>query len=109
VRELVTRCLQKDLKDRYRDIGEAQFEIKQVLADPSGVFIHPVAAVKTRKRLRLGLSWVAAVFVLGLIMAGVAVWYLKPTPPPEPRLVTRFPLENVFPSSGRRYTAREKL
>jgi serine/threonine protein kinase len=87
VREVLSRCLQKDPKDRYRDIGDAQFEIKQVLADPSGVFAQPTVVTKPRRKLRVGLPWFAASIVLSLIVAGVAVWYLKPT---EPRQVIRF-------------------
>jgi serine/threonine-protein kinase len=86
VREVITRCLQKEQRNRYRDIGEGQYEIKQVLADPSGVFVKPVAVAKSRKKLRVGLPWVAAAIVL----AGVAVWLLKPAPPPEPKQVVRF-------------------
>ncbi len=87
VREVLSRCLQKDLKNRYRDIGEAQFEIKQVLADPSGVFVQPAAAAKPRKKIRFGLPWIAAALVLGAIAAGLAVWYLRPS---EPRQLMRF-------------------
>ena len=87
VREVITRCLQKDLKRRYSTITDARYEIEQALADPGGLFVQQATAVKARRRLRLGLPWVAAVFTLGLIIAGVAVWRLKP---PEPRQVTRF-------------------
>jgi serine/threonine protein kinase/Tol biopolymer transport system component len=93
VRELLTRCLQKEQKRRYSGIGDVQYEIGQVLSDPGGVFVQQSAAAKPRKRLRLGLPWVAAVFILGLVIAGAAVWRLKPAPPPEPRLITRYPLE----------------
>jgi serine/threonine protein kinase/WD40 repeat protein len=87
VREILIRCLHKEQKKRYRDIAEAQYEIEQVLADPSGVFVQRVTIAKPRKKLRVGIFWIVAVFILGLIMAGVAVWKLKPT---EPRQVVRF-------------------
>ena len=80
VREVITRCLQKDLKRRYHDIADARYEIEQALADPSGVLVQPVTAVEPRKKLRTILPWVAAAVVLGIIIAGVAVWKLKPTP-----------------------------
>ena len=101
VREVITRCLQKEQKKRYRDIGDAQYEIEQVLADPSGVFVQPITTVKPRKKLRVGLPWVAAALVLGLIIAGVAVWHLKPS---EPKQVMRFdynlPEGQQFTNSG---------
>src|SRR5512136_2909037 len=37
VRETLIRCLQKDPKRRYRDIGDMQFEIEGVLTDPKGL------------------------------------------------------------------------
>jgi serine/threonine protein kinase len=93
VREVITRCLQKEQKKRYRDIGEAQYEIEQVLADPSGVFSQPSFLAKPRRRVRVGLSSVAAITILGIIVAGIAVWTLKPVPPPEPHPVMRFSYE----------------
>ena len=86
VREVITRCLQKEQKKRYPEISQAHYEIEQVLADPGGVFLQPSAITKSRKKLRVGLPWVAAIAILGIIIAGAAVWYLKPS---EPRQVTR--------------------
>ncbi len=90
VREVIIRCLQKDLKKRYSSITDARYEIEQALADPSGVFVQPVTAVEPRRKLRTILPWVAAAIVLAAIIAGMAVWKLKP---PEPRQVTRFDYE----------------
>ena len=80
IREVFSRCLQKDLRKRYADIADARYEIEQVMADPHGVLVQPVMAVKPKKGLRLGLPWVVAVLILGLIIAGAAVWYLKSPP-----------------------------
>jgi serine/threonine protein kinase len=93
VRKVIIRCLQKEQKKRYGGIGEAQYEIEQVLADPSGLFVQPVTATKPRKKLRLGLPWIAAIAILCLIVAGVAGWFVKPTPLPEPKRVVRFEYE----------------
>jgi serine/threonine protein kinase len=80
VREVLTRCLQKDQKKRYADISEAQYEIEQVLADPNGVFAQPPMAAKPRRKVRVGLPWFVAAAILCVIIGGVAVWKLKPTP-----------------------------
>ena len=93
IREVITRCLQKEQRKRYPEISQARYEIEQVLADPSGMFVQPSAMAKPRKIPSLKLPWVAAAIVLSLIVAGVAVWYLKPTPPPEPKQVARFEYE----------------
>jgi serine/threonine-protein kinase len=79
IREVIIRCLQKEQRKRYGGIGEAQYEIEQALADPSGVFAQPVTAAKSRKKLRLGIPWVAAIAIFGIIIAGMAVWKLKPS------------------------------
>jgi serine/threonine protein kinase/Tol biopolymer transport system component len=87
VHEAVTRCLQKDLKKRYQDIGDVRYELEQVLADPGGVLAQPVTTVVLQSRLRTILPWAAAALVLGLIIAGTAIWKLKPALPPELRQV----------------------
>jgi eukaryotic-like serine/threonine-protein kinase len=88
--EMLERCLEKDAKNRYSGIGDARVDIQKVLANPSGALVQPVTAVEPRTRLRTILPWAAAALVLGLIIAGVAVWKLKPT---EPRQVMRFEYE----------------
>jgi serine/threonine protein kinase/Tol biopolymer transport system component len=88
--EALKRCLEKEARNRYSGISDSRVDIQDALADPSGVLVQPVAAVEPRKKLRIGLSWVAAALVLGLIIAGVAVWKLKP---PEPKQVIRFEYE----------------
>ncbi len=87
IREVITRCLQKDLKRRYSTITDARYEIEQALADPNGLFVQQAAAVKPRKRLRFGLPWVAVTAILCVLAGGVAVWKLRPS---EPRQVIRF-------------------
>ena len=62
-------------------------DIQKALADPDGVFVQPAAAVKPKKRTRLGLPWVAAIVVAAVIVTGILVWKLKPA---EPRRVSSF-------------------
>jgi serine/threonine-protein kinase len=88
--ELIVRCLQKDLKRRYHDIADAKYEIEQAFVDPSGVFVQPVTTLEPRTRLRTMLPLLAAALVLGLIIAGVALWNLGK---PEPKRVMRFTYE----------------
>ena len=87
VREVIIRCLQKDLKRRYHDIADAKYEIEQALADPGGALAGPTASAGTHTKLRTILPWAAAALVVGLIIAGLAVWNLRK---PESRQVTRF-------------------
>ena len=89
VREVIIRCLQKDLKKRYPDIADVRYEIEQALADPGGVLVQPLAAAERPRSLRTILSWVAAVVILSTI-TGAVVWRLRT---PEPRQVIRFDYE----------------
>ena len=90
VREVIIRCLQKEQKKRYKDIGDAKYEIEQVLADPGGVFVRPVPAAKPKRKVQLGLPWFVAAAILCVIVGGVAVWKFKPAT--NAKTVTRFPL-----------------
>ena len=93
VREVIIRCLQKEQKKRYGGIGEAQYEIERVLADPSGVFAQPSLFVKPQKQLQLSIQRITAIVILCLIISVVAVWILKPAPAPEPKKVVCFNYE----------------
>jgi serine/threonine protein kinase len=87
ISEVLSRCLQKEQKKRYGGIGEAQYEIEQVLADPDGVFVKPVNAFSPKKRLQIGITRVVAAIVVAVIITGTAVWIFKPR---EQRQVMRF-------------------
>jgi serine/threonine-protein kinase len=78
-RALLQRCLQKDEKQRLRDIGEARLELEAALADrdssssirPSDSWIRDVVPVSTRS------NWArASVFTLVGIVLASAVWIL---------------------------------
>jgi eukaryotic-like serine/threonine-protein kinase len=87
IRLLLERCLKKEPKDRYGSISDGRVDIQDALADPGGVLVQPVMTAEPRTRLRTILPWIAAALLLGLIIAGIAIWRLKPT---EPRQVMRF-------------------
>ena len=77
VREVIIRCLQKDLRRRYSSITDARYEIEQAMADPGGVLVQPVATVE--RPLRTILPWVVAAILVGAIIAAVATWNLLHT------------------------------
>ncbi len=59
IKKILSRCLQKDPAERIRDIGDVLVEIKQILADPCGVFAQPVAAAVSGKLRRGNVAMVA--------------------------------------------------
>jgi eukaryotic-like serine/threonine-protein kinase len=93
VRRVIQRCLDRDVRRRLRDIGEARI----VLEDPSVT----AASSPTLRSADIAVSsdsnlprprWqryavVSAVLAAVTLLAGAAGWYLKPAPVP---LITRF-------------------
>jgi serine/threonine-protein kinase len=90
LREVLSRCLQKDLRNRYPDIANARYEIEQVLADPGGLLVREIPETEPRPKIRFILPWVAAMVAITALAAGAVAWFLKPVPPPEPKRVMRF-------------------
>jgi eukaryotic-like serine/threonine-protein kinase len=100
VRSLIARCLERDVKQRLRDIGEARIALDQ----PSAPIIRDtaVAAPVAPRRSLWGRAIALAVgaITIAAVVPSV-VWYFK-APPPQP--VTRFsftlPEGQTFPSVG---------
>jgi hypothetical protein len=77
VLELLQRCLQKDLKHRLRDIGDARMELERLtgtrasLSDVSGVTVG--ALPQELRRRTFSAAWLVAALVVGTAL-GAAVW-----------------------------------
>lgn len=69
IRVLLERCLERNVRDRCRDMSEARVAIRKALEEPAGGVIGSPPALPSRSRAGL-----IAAFVLGLIVAGLAVW-----------------------------------
>jgi hypothetical protein len=86
IRDLLGRCLQKDLRRRLHDAADARIEIEEVLTTPARVELT-AAAKGIRTFDRRGLIIGVGALMLVAIVTGLAVWNLKPVPQ---RPVTRF-------------------
>jgi serine/threonine-protein kinase len=84
VRRLIERCLDRDLRRRLRDIGEARI----VLGDPTGLAEGAQARAAGWQHSWSRLLPTVATAVLASVIAGGAAWYFKPA---SPAPVTRFP------------------
>jgi Tol biopolymer transport system component/tRNA A-37 threonylcarbamoyl transferase component Bud32 len=89
LRHLLQRCLDRDVKTRLRDIGEARVALARVSSSSDAVVAGatppPVHASANTPRV-----WVAATAAM-TALAGIALWgWLKPAQPPPPRLLTHF-------------------
>jgi len=94
VRVLLQRCLQKDAKQRLRDIGDARISLDEVLSGaPEGASsIGVPSAEGTKGGWQQVVLWSSfASLIVGAIV-GLAVWNLKPLPPkPVTRTVIDLP------------------
>ncbi len=105
VRRLIARCLERDVRRRLRDIGEARIVLDDPAAltpgDPGNV---PTAAAlrPARPVWRRAIPVVLAILITG-VLAATAAWSFKPSPPLH---VTRFlftpPDGQPFTGLGRR-------
>jgi serine/threonine protein kinase len=80
VRELMKRCLDRDLKTRLRDIGEARVQLQQYLSNPAGYAETPrgvpgqsLAPAKEKSSARR--HWFAASAVVLVALAASGIWY----------------------------------
>jgi len=123
VRELVQRCLEKDLRNRLHDAADARIELERCLAAAGSASsmssIEMMGEARSTSTRRAGLGVIAATAVAGA-MVGALLWSqlgpaLAPTGAGE--LVTRLSIEiphgvevqAVFPSpDGRRVVYRAR-
>ncbi len=88
---VVKKCLAKEPEKRWQAASDVCDEVKWIAEGGSQAGVSlPAAAVKgtgTLGRRYLMLS--VGVFLLGMVIAGLAVWNLKPAPPHQPQPVSR--------------------
>jgi serine/threonine-protein kinase len=75
---LLKRCLQKDPKQRVRDIGDVRFELEHVL-DASPI-VEPSSRLAPAVPLWRRAVTAAAAGLIGAGMAGYAMWAVRPAP-----------------------------
>jgi serine/threonine-protein kinase len=74
VRQLIARCLTRDLRRRLRDIGEARIAIEDAIAHPAGATPRDLVskAPSASPRWWRGLPW--AIAAAALMLAAAAIW-----------------------------------
>ncbi len=82
IRDLLSRCLDRDIKTRLRDIGEARIAIQKFLANPAGSSpaLPLAAALPAPVSRRSRLPWAAAV-LLALALGALAAVHFREAPP----------------------------
>jgi serine/threonine-protein kinase len=74
LRRLLERCLEKDPKQRLRDIGDARFEIERLIKTPE-VEMDPAITAAQMGVWRRRTKWAAAAAALFAVAATALVWY----------------------------------
>jgi len=102
IRTLVRRCLEKNVRRRMQNSGEARIVIEDVLSGAAPAETAGATSARTlgRPALALGLG----TLLLGAAIAGIAAWTLKPAPAPAApisRFDYVFPQGHQFRNAGR--------
>jgi Tol biopolymer transport system component len=85
IRTLLHRCLEKSLRQRLRDVGEARILIEGVLS--GAISAEPVVAQGVPAFGRRTLVLAAGCAVAATLVTAIVMWRLRPVPPAQP--VTR--------------------
>jgi eukaryotic-like serine/threonine-protein kinase len=95
---IITKLLEKDRKLRYQSAAELRADLARLKRDTQSG--HSVAASVVDRTEKTDARWwrapwvsVTAALVVGAVLAGIAVWNVKPAPPQQPQQVMRFTLQ----------------
>ncbi|MBN2320987.1 MAG: serine/threonine-protein kinase [Acidobacteria bacterium] len=96
IRLLLERCLDKDPRNRYRDIGDARVDVQEALADPDAVLSPPAGTSGLRKKPWLRMFALAATVILIAGIVGTVVWMWRSSQPdPLMRFVYVLPDDQI--------------
>ncbi len=76
IRDLLKRCLQKDLKRRLHDIADARIEIEEALVEPQDATTTTASLTTNREVWRRAIPLALAGLLLGAAIAGFVFWSL---------------------------------
>lgn len=110
IRELLHRCLQKEAKQRLRDIGDARIIIEEALSGSVASETVPAGARTSSFRHRgVVWAWAAAGLVLGAVGAAVIAWYVHPNLEERPvsRFAFGFPAPDGQPAASEGFPLRD--
>jgi eukaryotic-like serine/threonine-protein kinase len=98
LRELLHRCLQKDARQRLRDIGDARITIQEARTGSSASDALPdTSLTHALRRPRMLWALLAMGMVLGAVSAGFLALYLRPSL--GQRVISRFAFSFPTPDS----------
>jgi len=102
IRNLLRRCLTKDVHDRLDGIGNVRTEIKLALDEPATEM--PIGQTMAKQPAPLRRTITLGLVALAGVAVGTAIWSLIPTSPPESAPLMKFsitpPLAAPLDSGG---------
>lgn len=103
VKRLIQRCLEKDVRRRLRDIGDARFELDQTAVNN----VQPTIAQQKTSRSWLSFVVVAALVALAAVVSAfVTRWFAsKAAPPLVVRTVQELPTDQISSGEARNRVA----
>lgn len=101
IRDLLQRCLERDIKSRLQWIGEARITIQKYLADPQSGTVRPVQAARLPRWATWATGGTLALAAAALVATAWVPWREEP----QPAGTVRFQLapENVSMASSFRF------
>jgi len=107
IRTLLRRCLERDAKQRLRDIGEARITLSEPAADLVAERTGTSPRAMANTHWGRVLPWAVLASLLMVVATAVVTWRLRPAvPPAQPAIftVTMRPQDAVIGSMGHRVT-----
>ena len=107
LRNLVRRCLEKDPRQRVRDVGDVRLALE-------GAFELVAADTSAHASGGRALGWRPLILSLGILLIGAAItgagiWFLRPASSANPEPVSRFtitlPADQPFSAASRHLVA----
>jgi len=96
IRNLLSRCLEQDLRERLRDIGEARIAIEHAGAPARAVGGKPAQASR-----RWALLFGVGALLVAVLIGALVLWNRRPTPVEATRrLVVSLPAGQQFSATG---------
>jgi len=97
IRDLLRRCLQKDINRRFRDAADIGIEIEEVLTAPASEGQPSASAPASRPQLQQAFPWsVAAVLAIVALFVTVALFRRAPAETPPVRFTIGAPEKGSF-------------
>ncbi len=85
IRDLVKRCLDRDVKARLRDIGEARVVIQKYLTKPDSD-VDGSSGLQAGESVKFGKLWPTVAALFALVASALAFIHFRETPPPQQAL-----------------------